>query len=170
MGRIADFDFARAGAGIPLLSWLLLLAGVLAGIVVAERYDALAEEGERLTRQLDRLERKANPPVARRAPAAQKSAPAERNESAPFPWEIVLRELEQAVDKRVALLALDTERATARTRLVAEARAIGDALDFAARLRDSPATRRVLLLAHETRQTPAGAVTGFTLQIEWKPE
>jgi hypothetical protein len=170
MRRIADFNFAVASTGYPISAWVLLLAGGLAGVAVAERYGALAEEQESLTRQLGRLERKLKPPVVRRAPVAQKSALAERHEAAPFPWDIVLREIEIAADPRVALLSLDTDMTAARTRLVAEARTIDDALGFAARLRDTPVARRVLLLAHETKKAPAGAVIGFTLQIDWDPE
>jgi hypothetical protein len=170
MRRIADFNFAVARYGYPALAWVLLLAGGLASMAVAERYGAIAEEHESLIRQAGRLERKLKPPVVRRAPAAQKSALAERHETGPFPWDIVLREIEIAVDPRVALLSLDTDMTAARTRLVAEARTIDDALGFAARLRDTPVARRVLLLAHETKKAPAGTVIGFTLQIDWDIE
>jgi hypothetical protein len=149
---------------------VLLLVGGLASVTVAEQYGTIAEEHESLMRQAGRLERKLKPPVVRRAPVAQKSALAERHETVPFPWDSVLREIEIAVDPRVALLSLDTDMTAARTRLVAEARTIDDALDFAARLRDTPIARRVLLLAHETKKAPAGTVIGFTLQIDWDIE
>lgn len=170
MRRIADLNFAVTRTGYPAFAWVLLLTGGLASVTVAERYGALAEEQESLTRQLGRLERKLKPPDVRRAPVAQKSALAERHEAAPFPWDIVLREIEIAVDPRIALLSLDTDMTAARTRLVAEARTIDDALGFAARLRDTPVARRVLLLAHETKKAPAGALIGFTLQIDWDLE
>jgi len=170
MRRIADFNFAVASTGYPVFAWVLLLAGGLASVAVAERYGALAEEQESLTRQLGRLERKLKPPGVRSASVAQKSALAERHEAAPFPWDTVLREIEIAVDPRIALLSLDTDMTAARTRLVAEARTIDDALGFAARLRDTPVARRVLLLAHETKKAPAGTVIGFTLQIDWDSE
>ncbi|MEW6514310.1 MAG: hypothetical protein AB1443_09935 [Pseudomonadota bacterium] len=170
MWRIADFNFAVARNGYSAFAWVLLLAGGLASMAIAERYGAMAEEHESLMRQAGRLERKLTPPVAKRAATAQKSALEERHETVPFPWDIVLREIEIAVDPRVALLSLDTDMTTARTRLVAEARTIDDALGFAARLRDTPVARRVLLLAHETKKTPAGTVIGFTLQIDWDLE
>jgi hypothetical protein len=170
MRRIADFNFAVARPGHPVFAWLLLLAGGLGSIVVAEQYSAMEEEHDTLSRQAGRLERKFKPPAVSRAPAAQKSALAERHEATPFPWDIVLRELEIAVDPHVALLSLDTDRVASRTRLVAEARNIDDALGFAERLRDTPVARRVLLLAHETKKSPAGMVIGFTLQIDWNLE
>ena len=170
MRRIADLNFAVAHAGYPVFAWLLLAAGGLASMVVAERYGAAQTENETLTRQAGRLERKLMPPVAKRAASTQKSALAERHDAAPFPWDTVLREIEIAADPRIALLSLDTDMMAARTRLVAEARTIDDALGFAARLRDTPVARRVLLLAHETKKAPAGTVIGFTLQIDWDPD
>lgn len=170
MRRIEDFNFAVARAGYPVFAWLLLLAGGLASMVVAERYSTADAEHETSTRQAGRLERKLTPPVAKRAASTQKSALAERHDAAPFPWDTVLREIEIAVDPRVALLSLDTDMTAARTRLVAEARTVDDALGFAERLRDTPVARRVLLLAHETKKAPAGTVIGFTLQIDWDLE
>lgn len=139
-------------------------------MMAADQYSALNDERETLARQTGRLERKLVPPAVKRTPATQKSALAGRQEIAAFPWETVLRELELAVDSRVALLNLDTDTTTRRTRLDAEARNIDDALGFAERLREIPLARRVLLLAHETRKAPAGAVIGFSLQIDWDPD
>lgn len=169
MSRNAEFNFAAAAARTPLISWLLLLAGALAGALSAERHAAIGEEHESLARQAGRLERRSAPAPARHA-AARNSAPAERRGDAAFPWENALREIELAIDPRIALLGLDTETASARTRLDGEARDIGDILAFAERLRASPLARRVLLAAHETRQAPSGAILGFTLQIDWDAE
>jgi hypothetical protein len=170
MRRIADFNFAVAGTGHPVFAWLLLLAGGVASAMMADKYIDADHENESLVRQAGRLERKAKPPVASRTSVAQKSALAGRREVAPFPWDTALREIELAVDSRVALLNLDTEAVARRTRIDAEARNIDDALGFADRLRASPVVTRVLLLAHETKKAPVGAVIGFTLQIDWDIE
>jgi len=167
--RGTDFEFA-AGAGHPWPAWLLCGIGIAAAAFAADGYFAAVDENERLTRQAGRLERKAPAAAVRRAAPAQNSALAGRRNDAAFPWDLLLREVELAVDARVALLNLDTETAARRTRLDAEARSIDDALAFAERLRAAPVVARVLLLSHETRKSPAGAVFGFTMQIDWSVE
>lgn len=167
MRRIADINFAVTRDAHPLFAWVLLLAGGTASMAVTGQYGAIVEERESQIRQIGRLERRLAPPVMRHGSVAQQPAQANLRESAPFPWSVVLGEIERAVDPRIALLSFETDITAARTRLVAEARTINDALGFAARLRAAAAVRRVLLLAHETRQEQVGAVIGFTLQIEW---
>jgi Tfp pilus assembly protein PilN len=167
MRRIADFNFASDRRGYPFLAWLLLLCGSVAQIVIADRYAAAEEAHAVAERRIARLERRLAP-VAAVAPATQKSALAERRQTPTFPWNEALTALEAAIDRDIALLALESDAAAGTTRLSGEARDIDDILAFAERLRASPAVRRALLAAHDTRQTPAGAAIGFVLQIEWQ--
>ena len=166
MRRIADFNFASERAGYPPLAWLLLLIGVVANVMIADRYAVAEEEHAVLERRIARLERRLAP-VAAPTAAAQKSALAERRQTPLFPWEAALATLETAIDRDIALLALESDAAAGSTRLSGEARDIDHILAFAERLRAAPAVRRALLAAHDTRQTPAGAATGFILQIDW---
>jgi len=162
-------NFVAPARRFSPVSWLLLAVGVAAGAILADRYLAAEETRAGLAFEAERLERQLRPAAVAAGAAVQKSAPAGRPAQQTFPWDDVLREIELATDRRVALLALDTEAAAGRTRLEAEARSIEDALDFAERLRASPLVDRSFLLAHEIRESPAGPVTGFSLQVEWNP-
>ena len=167
MFRPADFNFVADGERRSALAWALLIAGALALAVAADDYAAAAAANERLAGQVERLKRKAKAAPAAVAAPGQKSAPAERRDAAPAPWDSLLREIELAADARVALLSLDTDTAARRTRIVAEAKNIDDALAFAARLRDSPLIDAVVLVGHEARKGHAIPVVGFTLQLDW---
>lgn len=169
MRRIADFNFASERRGYPLLAWLLLLAGAAANVMIADRYAVAEEEHALLERRIARLERRLAP-AADPARETQKSALALRRQAPDFPWDEALTALEAAIDRDIALLALESDAAAGSTRLSGEARDIDHILAFAERLRGSPAVRRALLAAHDTRQSPAGAATGFVLQIDWRRE
>jgi hypothetical protein len=173
MRRMDDMNFVAPARRFSPVAWLILAVGAAAGTLLADLYLAAEETRAGLARQAERLERQLRPTAVAARPMPHKSAPAGRPAQPPaqqaFPWDAILREIERATDRRVALLAIDTEAGAGRTRLDAEARSIDDALDFAERLRASPLVERAFLLAHETRTSPAGPVTGFSLQIEWSP-
>lgn len=170
--HLRSYDFARPEAAVPPLAWLALLAGALLLAAAAYGYAGALDEHERLTRQIDKFERRTRLVAPARKTAAAGTAAASttlagRAEKQPFPWDLALREIELAVDKSVALTGIDTETDQRRTRIVAEARAIDDALAFVTRLRDTPLVRQAVLLAHERKE---GGVIGFTLQIDWSFE
>lgn len=182
MTRLADFNFVAVGERLPLPVWVLLVAGAVALVIVADNYATVAADNERLTDRVERFKRKekstlagvsaasAAAPVGARAggdAAGQKSALVTRRDASIPPWDSLLREIELAVDARVALLSVDTDATARRTRIIAEAKTIDDALAFAARLRESPLIDAVLLLAHESKKSQAIPVVGFTLQLEW---
>jgi hypothetical protein len=168
MAGLADFNFVADGERRPVLAWALLVAGALALAVAADDFAAAASDNDRLAGQAEHLKRKAKSTSAAVAAApGQKSALAERREAPRPPWDSLLSEIELAADARVALLSLDTDAAARRTRIVAEAKTIDDALAFAARLRDSPLIDDVLLLGHEGKKGQAVPVVGFTLQLDW---
>lgn len=166
--RAGTYNFVAAEAAIPPLAWVALLAGALLLWAAVDDYTAVAAEQERLTRQADKLQRRARIIATANPPAAEKSAAAGRHEAPPFAWDLVLREIELAADRSVALASLDTDAGQRRSRIVAEARHIDDALAFMARLRATPLASRVLLVAHEAKKDPAGPVVGFSLQIDWE--
>lgn len=172
--RLRTLDFAVAEAAVPPLAWLVLLGGALLFVLAVQGYTDADEEHGRLVRQADKLQRRARltAPVARIADASaqEKSALATRRYTSPFPWGSVLRGLELGIDRSVALASMDTDITQRRTRIVAEARNIDDALAFATRLRKNPIVRQVLLLSHEAKKDPAGPVVGFSLQVDWSGE
>lgn len=177
--RLRTLDFAVAEAAVPPLAWLVLLGGALLFVLAVQGYTDADEEHGRLVRQADKLQRRARltAPVARIADASaqeksaqEKSALAARRYTSPFPWDSVLRGLELGIDRSVALASMDTDITQRRTRIVAEARNIDDALAFATRLRKNPIVRQVLLLSHEAKKDPAGPVVGFSLQVDWSGE
>lgn len=172
--RLRTLDFAAAEAAVPPLAWLALLGGALLFVLAVQGYTDADEEHGRLVRQADKLQRRAGltASVARMADASmsEKSALATRRYASPFPWDSVLREIELSIDRSVALASLDTDITQRRTRIVAEARNIDDALAFATRLRKNPIVRQVLLLSHEAKKDPAGPVVGFSLQVDWSGE
>jgi hypothetical protein len=172
--RLRTLDFAVAEAAVPPLAWLVLLGGALLFVLAVQGYTDADEEHGRLVRQADKLQRRARltAPVARIADASaqEKSALATRRYTSPFPWDSVLRGLELGIDRSVALASMDTDITQRRTRIVAEARNIDDALAFATRLRKNPIVRQVLLLSHEAKKDPAGPVVGFSLQVDWSGE
>jgi len=167
--RAETYNFAASEATIPRLAWVALLAGALLLWAAIADYTVAVAEQERLTRQADKLQRRAQLIATARQPqpVTEKSAVAGRHTAPPFAWDLVLREIELATDRSVALLSLDTDAAQRRSRIVAEARHIDDALAFMTRLRETPLASRVLLIAHEAKRDPAGPVIGFSLQVDW---
>jgi hypothetical protein len=161
-------DHERPG----LAAWVLLVVGAIAIAVSMDGYTAATAENEQLLRQVERFKRKekATVSVQARRTNEQKSVVAVRLETKAFPWDMVLREIELATDDRVALLSLETNAGTRKTRVGAEARNIDDALAFVSRLRESPLVREAFLLSHEAKKGTPVEVIGFTMEINWSTE
>lgn len=167
-----DFNFVVEGERPGALAWALLAIGAIALAVVADGFAAASSDNEQLLRQSERLQRRTKTVIVaqRRSDREQKSVVVTRQDKAPFPWDGALTEVEMAVDRKVALLSMNTDASARRTRLTAESRTIDDALALASRLRESPLVREALLVSHEARRDGPVPVIAFSLQVDWRPE
>jgi hypothetical protein len=171
MNRLRVFDFLGTETTTAPIAWLILLAGGWWFANAADDYSAVVEENEQLVRKIDQLQRRVKLASAAVAvDAAGEPTPSLRHKNESFPWDLVLREIELAADRSVALRSLDTDGGQRRTRIVAETRSIDDALAFVGRLRATPLADKVLLLSHEMKRDAAVQIVGFSLRIDWNVE
>jgi len=84
------------------------------------------------------------------------------------PWDLLLHDMEGAVDDSVALLSIEPDVARQQLRITGEARQVDDALAFARRLEGSASLQRPTLTGHHLRQSDGGPVVVFTILTGWK--
>ena len=156
----------------PALSWLCLLVGAGCLALAADRYAVAEDNLMQAEQQLIRTQRQYRELLAdatsTRGDKASRGQGMQReqmllNDAARPDWKNTLVAVEAALDKDIALLALNQEDGGRRLRLQAEARNIDDALAFADRLRASGKFSEVMLGSHERHQSTGMDVLGFML-------
>jgi hypothetical protein len=172
--RRIDLDFAQPPRP-PFVTWIVLAAGAFLLALAADGYADLADEAGRLESQVNRLQRQTSSPQS--AKGRTELAARERSELrqrellasvAGSQWTLPLQAIETALDKDVALVALNQEFAGRHIRLGLEAKSIDDALAFAERLRATGRFDDVVLTNHETKKSTGVDVLGLTLVLTWK--
>lgn len=164
MARL-DFDFHAQPRRPKRLGIALALAGAVA---FGAAWDALRTARMReagLDLQIAALERVRPQPLAR--PAATHDATEERVVAQlAYSWEPAFAALAAARSARVALVSLDGSQEKRQLKLVAEARRLSDAVDFADALQRQPAVKRAALFQHEVQAEAAQRPVRFTILVE----
>lgn len=161
-------DYQRPAPTTTKASWLLLIAGLLAGGAVLGCYrdtqDSIAELEYRIEKQQRAMERR-----NRSEPAAQEANPATPRlaKNTAERWERLFAALEQASDDTVTLLALDPNES--EISLNGEAKNFAAATAYIKRLQETGTLADVHLLNHEVAKDHPEKPVRFVLSARWKP-
>lgn len=174
--RSAAQRWLRALRRTPWTGWALLLLGVLASGILAERFHAFsANRAAQRARWAQVAQRDA---VAHRRAIAQRTAPRppytddKRWQRAAAelarPWAPALQAIDEATQAPVYVLSLHTDPAAGRMQIEAEAPRFEDALAYLKPLQRSSTLSQVQLLSHEATQDPSGrSFVRFVVQTQW---
>lgn len=86
-----------------------------------------------------------------------------------YSWQAAFAALEATHNQKVALVSLEASQAKSQLRLVAEARRLADAVDYAERLSQQAGVKRTALLQHQVQEKDAQHPVRFTLLMEMRP-
>lgn len=148
----------------PVWGWLLLGLAVAAVADLGASWKSAEDEAQARTVR-------ARPEVAakgdRESPEALRDA--ERvARSLTLPWDDLFRNVEEASDERVALLALQPDAGKREVAIAGEAKDYESLLAFVARLDRREGLRHVHLVRHEMREDDPQRPLAFTLVAGWE--
>ena len=83
------------------------------------------------------------------------------------PWETLFTALESTRGDRIALLAMEPDARKGQVRIIAEAKAANDMLDYLRRLGSESAFRGVVLINHQVQQQDSERPLRFSLAVNW---
>lgn len=156
----------------PLLL-LLLFIGAIAAIVITVEYSRLQQQIDERSAMLQQL-RLAHGPQPQPSQKEQRiSAAMQKGQNdilarLSLPWVALFRALENAQDKKVALLTIEPNIKTGTVRLTAETGTLEQALAYLDRLQQQSALSAVTLIEHEIALETAGQPVRFTLSLSWR--
>ena len=167
-------DFARSHRPVSRLGAVILFAGaMIAGFSIVEYVD-VSDQLDATQLKRDSLKRK-TVVASSAARSPEQQAVAERliqgasriGRELRLPWDLLLEEIEDAVDDSVALLSLEPDAHKRQLRLSGEAKTLADALAFVARLEETESLRRPHLATQESKLSDGVRVIGFTIVADW---
>lgn len=174
--RPLRLDFSKRPSRRPSL-WgsVALGVGLLACTATGFDYLAAADDLAVLQHRRVSLERQGNRQPSGLQPQTEAAASeramgqiADAARQLRRPWDLLLRDLEGAVDDSVALLSIEPDAARQQLRITGEARHLDDALAFARRLENARSLQRPTLTGHQSRQGDGEPVVVFTILSGWK--
>ncbi|WP_427911942.1 hypothetical protein ACPWT1_14940 [Ramlibacter sp. MMS24-I3-19] len=173
-GSSLDLDLLRPGATRHTSgAGLLALVAASAALVLALTHYNQAADAERsreaqLAAHAVRTPRAgaATPADLRQRAAGPEMAAIEARIN--YPWQSLLSFLESQQQADVALLAVDPDRRTGLTKILAEAKDSTAMLTYLAALQKSTAFEEVVLSAHEVQARQPGTPVRFELLAHWK--
>lgn len=160
-----------------VLGWLLLTAGLVAGMVVwsdfqeAQRDAALAEARLSEAKRLLDADRK---PAARDARSDQASEAYLRRVSEVArtlhtPWGALFQAIEGATQDDIALLNIEPDPRKGLVKVGAEAKTPTAMLDYVERLQQSAPLQEVVLVSHQVRRDDPEQPIRFLISARWAP-
>ena len=167
-----EHDFARPRRRYSLQGALLLAGGLFAAAFGVQQYFAAEREVNVLEREvammasgardaaghsvdLDRLRTRivlANQVVRKKT----------------VPWDGLFRDIENASDSKIGLLAVQPDAAAGAVRISGEARDAAALTDYITRLEAQPSLHNVHLAEHEVKVVQGRPVVRFNLNATWK--
>jgi Tfp pilus assembly protein PilN len=167
-----QLDFVRPRRRYTLHGALLLLSGIaLAGSSV-QQYFAAEGEIAALERKLATLahgaggaggERKVDLDRLRARIVLANQVVRKKT----VPWDGLFRDIENASDDKIGLLAVQPDAATGLVRIAGEARDAAALTDYIARLAAQPSLQNVHLAEHEIKFNQGRPVVRFNLNAAW---
>lgn len=160
-----DFDFHARPARPRSLGLALLLIGMVAAGWAWQAWQAASATQAGLAMQIAALEQDSPRRAARPAPRgddARQRVAAQLS----YVWQPAFDALASARSEKIALVSLDALQAKSQLKLVAEARQLGDAVDFVDALQQQPGVRRAALFQHEVQADAEQQPVRFTVVVE----
>ena len=170
------FDFHPASSRPSVLGVALLLVGIVAlsaslfNMQLAnDAHDARAREVAALElAQQKRAPVRARTTRARTGDIAQ-LARVRVSSSLAYSWQPTFAALQATRSPKIALVSLEASQAKSQVRLIAEARRLADAVDYANRLSLQAGVKRTALLQHQVQEKDPQRPVRFTLLMEMRP-
>ena len=168
-----DLDFVRPRRRYAVHSLSLLLAGILSAGVGVHQYVAAEQEIAALESELSMLARGDGGARGGRAVDLDRlrarivlANQVVRKKT--VPWDGLFRDIENASDGKIGLLAVQPDAATGRVRISGEARDAAALTAYIGRLEAQPSLQNVYLAEHEVKPDHGRAVVRFNLSATWK--
>jgi nitrate reductase NapAB chaperone NapD len=160
-----EFDFHARPARASKFGIVLALAAAVALGLGWSRLQAARANGAGIVLQIATLEQDKPRPAAR--PTTHRDDTQARIASQlAYSWQPAFDALAAARSKKIALVSLDAVQAKSQLNLVAEARRLGDAVDFIDALRQQPGVKRAVLIQHEVMLDDAQQPVRFNILVE----
>lgn len=166
--RRLELDFRRSPPP-GLLSWLLLLGGLVTSIALLLAHRQITEETRDHLASIRRIEAKlpgaslTGKPVDDAALANARRVVTQGQ----HPWSELFATLEAADNKDVAVLALAPEAGKGHLKIHAEARNLNAMLAYHRRLEEGGTLRHVALQEHDIEKESAEAPVRFHIIADW---
>jgi Tfp pilus assembly protein PilN len=166
-----DLDFVRSRRRYSWHGALLLVGGIVAAAFGVQQYFAAERAVTALERELAMLARGAGNGTGRNADLDQLRArivlanQVVRKKT--VPWDGLFRDIENASDSRIGLLAVQPDAASGLVRISGEARDAAALTDYITRLEAQPSLRNVHLAGHEIKVNQGRPVVRFDLNATW---
>jgi NADH:ubiquinone oxidoreductase subunit D len=175
--RPLQLDYQRVPGRVPWLGLAVLLAGLVALALLADRYQAVAEQSRVLEERADQLARQS----ARRAPAprtaTEQAARAQMLEvkqanqvvrELAVPWNTLFNAVESSGGEGITLLALEPDTQKGTVKITGEAKDLDVLLAYVKQLATRDVFAGVLLQSHQVQREVAEKPLRFALLARWK--
>ncbi len=170
LARPVRLDFVAPVHRAPVAGAALCVAGLAAALALGLAFDRKLAERSRLDAALAaRAQPRHSAPTPESLKSAAEAATVERELS--IPWTRLLAELEAASHDSgasVSLLQVEPDPGKQRVRIMAEVRALNDALAYLKRLQKSAVLRNPMLESHERRKDDPEHPLRIKLSAEWR--
>lgn len=171
------FDFHPPSTRPSVLGVALLLAGAIAISASLLNMQLAHEEHDSRVSQVAALElaQQKRAPVRARATRARNTsdiaqlARARVRNSLAYSWQPTFAALQATRSPKIALVSLEASQAKSQVRLIAEARRLADAVDYANQLSLQAGVKRTALLQHQVQEKDPQRPVRFTLLMEMRP-
>lgn len=164
-----QLDFLNPQGGRFPVGKVLLGFGILAALLMAWKFNVLANEQVQLQAQISNTERllRRELPQVHTDDKALSEQVARANivlAALNLPWDAMFGELESIAEDNVALLSIQPDAVGKHIRLAGEARRYEDVLAYVKKLEKTVGFANVYLLGHEARDD--GGIS-FNLSADW---
>lgn len=152
---------------------ILLALSVLVAVLMTSEYRSLLQQNDERSNALQQLQAKhgVKPDYSKNAlrlTAEMKQIQDNILARLHLPWEALFTSLENAQDKKVALLAIEPNIKTGAVQLTAETHSLQQALVYLEKLQQQAALQEVTLIEHEIAVDSAEQAVRFRLNLVWK--
>jgi Tfp pilus assembly protein PilN len=167
-----ELDFVRPRRRYTLPGALLLLGGLISVGFSAQQYSAAEDKIAALERKLAGFtrgtggagdERKVDLDRLRARIVLANQVVRKKT----VPWDGLFRDIENASDDKIGLLAVQPDAATGLVRIAGEARDAAALTDYITRLEAQPSLQNVHLAEHEIKLNQGRPVVRFNLNATW---
>lgn len=173
---IVRLDYQRKQKPFPHLGAAVLVVALSGLALAGYRYQtvtAAAQEWQAKVDRIDHLERRQMPTAGlseseARAMAAEIKQANDTIRLYNVPWDSLFLAVESSASKNVALLTMEPNAEKHVLRITAEAKTVGEALDFMRRLGERKELRNVYLQHHQIQDQDSEKPLQFAVVADWE--